>query len=201
MKPYHKIQSVFKRDEKGRFLEDRYTRPEFEMLKDIIWEMTEKVDGTNIRVIWDEESKVSFGGRTERAQIPANLVNKLNALFTDGQQSHLTLYGEGFGGKIQKGSDYGDVDFILFDVRVEDWWLKRDGVEEVADYLEIKTVPIVARGTLAQGIDFCKKGFDSMLKDTPPEGLVLRPVHELYDRSHRRIITKLKLKDFTHARS
>lgn len=54
MKEYHKIQTCFKRDEKTkRIIEGDWTLPEFEYLKDCQWVFTEKVDGTNIRVMWN----------------------------------------------------------------------------------------------------------------------------------------------------
>ena len=50
MREYHKINSVFKRDERGNFIEE-YADDVFEYLKDNVWVFTEKVDGTNIVVI------------------------------------------------------------------------------------------------------------------------------------------------------
>ena len=87
MKEYHKIQSVFKRDPDNHhktFLMGQYSIPEFEYLQNNEWEWTEKIDGTNIRVMWDAGTLcggLTFGGKTERAQIPSPLVNKLNELF------------------------------------------------------------------------------------------------------------------------
>ena len=79
---YTKIPNIFKREEHGnnKLIEGDYSTPELEYLANVPWVWTEKVDGTNIRVVWDGHS-VSFGGRTDKAQIPAHLVNKLNELF------------------------------------------------------------------------------------------------------------------------
>lgn len=44
MIPYHKIQSVFKRDERKKMLHGEWSRPEIEYLADNMWEFTEKVD-------------------------------------------------------------------------------------------------------------------------------------------------------------
>jgi hypothetical protein len=35
---YHKIDSLFKRDTKGQFLEGQHSRPEFDALQDLSWE-------------------------------------------------------------------------------------------------------------------------------------------------------------------
>jgi len=56
MKEYHKIQTVFKRNPKNKLktlLHGNYSIPEFEYLKDNEWVFTEKVNGTNIRVMFD----------------------------------------------------------------------------------------------------------------------------------------------------
>ena len=82
MNQYHKINTIFKRDmaNRGKIIEGEYSAPEIEYLKDNVWTWTEKVDGTNIRVMWDGKN-VIFGGKTEAASIPSFLVNQLNELF------------------------------------------------------------------------------------------------------------------------
>ena len=113
MSEYHKIQTVFKRDPSTRYktlLEWQWTLPEFEYLANNQWEFTEKVDGTNIRVYY-RNGKISYGGRTDRAQIPATLVDRLNEMFVENKDrledtlkdADACLYGEGYGPKIQKG--------------------------------------------------------------------------------------------------
>lgn len=107
MSEYHKIQSIFKRDmasKRKTLIEGQWTLPEFEYLANNVWVFTEKVDGTNIRVIF-KDGGVTFGGRTADAQIPAPLVTRLNErflplapkmaeAFPDGAA---VLYGEGYG--------------------------------------------------------------------------------------------------------
>lgn len=50
MSEYHKINTLFKRDEKNLIIEGDYSCPEFAYLAENEWTWTEKVDGTNIRV-------------------------------------------------------------------------------------------------------------------------------------------------------
>ena len=59
-----------------------------EYLKNNTWVFTEKVDGTNIRIYWDGH-KVTYGGRTERSNIPAHLMNKLIELFGNEETEQL----------------------------------------------------------------------------------------------------------------
>lgn len=211
MDQYHKIQTVYKRDDKGHILVGEWTRPEFEYLKDLQWAGTEKVDGTNIRVGWRRGEPLDIRGRTDKAQIPAPLLNQLHRLLStelfdelidSALTDSMTLYGEGYGNKIQKvGHLYhsDEVDFVLFDVRVGDVWLERETVSSTASLLGIKAVPCRFRGTLEQAIYTVRVGFDSAWGSFPAEGLVLRPVVELQDRLGKRIIVKIKTRDFTSA--
>ena len=207
MREYHKIVTVYERDPVTKFKtlrEGVYATPEFAYLAKNEWAFTEKVDGTNIRVMWDG-STVTFGGKTEAAQIPAPLVTRLQAIFYAGALSRIfretavCLYGEGYGAKIQKGGgNYlpSSVDFVLFDVLVGSVWLERANVEYIAQHLEIQSVPIVGTGTLEKAIEMARMGFLSTWGPFKAEGLVMRPIVELHDRRGNRIIAKIKHRDF-----
>jgi hypothetical protein len=210
MVEYHKIQTVFKRDMNTKYktlLEGEYSLPEFEYLKNNIWEYSEKLDGLNTRVEWDGIN-ITFGGKTENAQIPQQLVNNLNStflpkksLFVDiFKESNVTLFGEGVGNKIQKGGgNYRqDQGFVLFDIRIGDWWMNRDVVNGIADQLGIEYVPKIGEGTLLEMVDFTRDGFNSQWGNFIAEGIVAIPKVELFTRSGHRIITKIKYKDFDH---
>lgn len=210
MGEYHKIQTLFKRDmetKKGRIMEE-LTLPEFGYLYWNEWSGTEKIDGTNIRIHWRREGNVfTIGGRTDNSQIPAPLVQKLNEYiagfdfslhFTEDARE-VTLFGEGFGKGIHKaGKLYNPdgVDFILFDVKVNEWMLRRHGVVDVAAVLGLDVVPEVFHGNLSDAIKLVSTGFLSRFGLFEAEGLVLTPAEPLYNRKGERIITKLKRKDF-----
>jgi hypothetical protein len=204
---YHKIQSIYKRDmtsKRKTLIEGEWTLPEFEYLAGNVWTFTEKVDGTNIRVIF-KDNGITFGGRTEDAQIPAQLVARLNErflpmaarlgeVFADGA----VLYGEGYGAKIQKGGgNYrADQDFVLFDVRVGQWWLQRADVGDVAQKLGIDVVPVIGEGTLHDAVAWAKRGIRSTWGNFQAEGIVARPKTELMTRSGQRLVAKIKCRDF-----
>ncbi len=208
MKKYPKIQTIFKRDinNKGKLIEGMYSCPEFDYLKHNTWTFTEKVDGTNIRIEWHKETGITIGGRTDNAQIPALLYAKLTELFggkdtwdSIDKTDHLTLFGEGYGAKIQKGGgNYlaDDVSFVLFDVLVDDYWLSKEIVDEIAHALNIKTVPTLGEGFIGDAINMAEAGFLSKWGDFKAEGIVLRPKVELINHNGHRIIAKIKHKDF-----
>ena len=214
MNQYHKINTVYKRDmaNKGKIMEGVYSEPEFEYLVDNKWIFTEKVDGTNIRVMWNGEAVV-FGGKTDNAQMPTFLLYKLQELFEgttkkllfktkfntpEDEKPQVCLYGEGYGAKIQTGGTYikDGVDFVLIDVKIGFMWLKREDVEDIARHFDIKVVPIIGSGTLTDMVEMTKKGFNSQWGNFLAEGIVARPKVELKTRREDRIITKIKYKDF-----
>lgn len=227
MSEYHKIDTVFKRDpatkNKTLILND-FSNPAFEYLAHNKWAFTEKVDGTNIRVMLPKYHEnglqygITFGGKTEEAQIHTKLLVRLQERFMTVERRQqlaqmfphgAVLYGEGFGLGIQKmGQHYGaHQDFVLFDVLVNDadtpgktWWLERRNVEDVATKLDLPVVPIIGEGTLFDMVRMVREGFPSQWGGEhgsfPAEGIVARPVVELTDRAGKRIITKLKHKDF-----
>ena len=206
MSKYHKIQSVFKRDPENNFKTflDEYSIPEFEYLANNQWVWTEKIDGTNIRVCWDG-TDVTFEGRTDKAQIPTFLLEELTQMFPPEKFSMfdtdapVVLYGEGYGARIQKGGgNYipDGVSFILFDVRIGNWWLERTAVQDLAESLEIRHVPVIGMGTLSEMVTLVCTDIHSQWGNFDAEGIVARPEIELFGRNGKRIITKLKCTDF-----
>lgn len=206
MKEYHKINNVFKRDPLTNFktvINGRWAEPEFEYLAQNKWTWTEKIDGTNIRVIF-ENGKIIFKGKTDAAQLYAPLIERLQILFYEGALSKIfdspvCLYGEGFGAKIQKGGgNYiaDGVDFCLFDVLIGTTWLERDAVVDIANKLQCQCAPSVGEGSLVDAIDFASQGFYSHWGDFIAEGVVVRPSVELKTRKGNRIIAKIKHEDF-----
>lgn len=209
MREYHKIETIFERDEKTKkLIEGKYRNATVEYLRNCDWLFTEKVDGTNIRVHWDGH-RVEFAGRTDKAQIPQPLLNRLEELFGGYENEQIfeqrfgekdvILFGEGYGGKIQNGLEYKeDTDFILFDVVINDYYQPRIAVEEIGKYFQIDCVPIVLTGTLQDGIDYVKSHKLSLIAKNGAymEGVVGRPAFEIFDRTQKRIIVKIKYRDF-----
>lgn len=205
MKEYHKIETLLNRDAKFKVIEMEWRLPEFEYLKNNEWIWTEKIDGTNIRVMWIPEVGLKFGGKTDNAQIPPFLLKRLQELFTDEKMttvfpdSSVCLYGEGFGAKIQKGGgNYisDGVDFILFDVKVDVWWLERENIEDIANRLGIRIVPIIGKGNLIDAVNMVKKGYYSNFGQFEAEGIVARTPITLISRKGERLLGKIKTKDF-----
>ena len=210
MTEYPKIDTLFERDMKTFVVDpNKLKSPVLGTIS--LWDVTEKIDGTNIRVILSESGDVQFGGRTDNAQLPADLLmhlvntfqsDKLKAAFwMDGPVSTV-LYGEGYGAGIQKGGPYRpDKSVIFYDCLVGGkWWLDHDAVNDVCAKLGSETVPYLGRMTLPEIVELVREPFASKIGTATAEGIVARPIEPLFDRKGSRIIIKLKTRDFKPGR-
>jgi len=224
---YPKLNTLFKRYTKddaprpcdvGKVDPSTYRSPELGALAPTTyrWNVEEKVNGMNIRVMWDADG-LRFGGRTDKALLPAELVNHLQATFTEGAMqdafehspNSVVLFGEGYGPGIQKGGTYRKEGqrFCLFDVLV--WnpishgtWLDREAVASVAEELGVVAAPYLGMFTAAEAVELVHDGLPSNLAArcalaAQAEGVVARAEPLLLDRHGRRIMFKLKHKDFS----
>lgn len=220
---YSKIETLFDRDPEymKHVLYGQYRLPEFIALRDApIWHISEKIDGTNIRVHYDGGveaggNRVRYGGRTDNAQMPAFLLDMLQEKFPPklfesafdlaGPGAAVftcTLFGEGYGPKVQSGGWYrGDAGFRLFDVRIGDWWLEWDNVVDVANKLGCETVPVLARGVdIGYALSLVEEpsvtaNLETGRTDRVHEGVVARTEPMLFTRKGERLMWKLKVRD------
>lgn len=210
MQTYTKIETLYNRATDGskKLIYGDYRNDTVKFLANAVdWVWTEKVDGTNIRVYWDGHN-ISFGGRTDKAMIPVNLINYLNATFKTNEveelfeqkfgEKEVILFGEGYGAGIQNGGGYirDHNEFILFDVMIGGNYQSRECVEDIATTFGLKIVPIVGIGALKDAENFVKGNPDSVIGTCKMEGLVCRPAYELLDRCGNRIIVKIKWCDY-----
>ena len=206
------------------------TNMRIEVTKVPIWD-----GGIEGRTINGVEFKVRIAGKTDNANIPKNLIKHMQEKYPDEkvlaalglkefipvdewENEHnwlayedipniYTIYGEGYGEGIQSGGWYikGGNEFIVFDVKVNDIYLKANVRDEIAAKLGAPVVPLVGYFTLDEAIEFVRKGFRSLIAQNPDakmaEGLVLRTDPGLRNRMGNRIIVKIKYKDFQKYRA
>ena len=173
---------------------------------------------------------IRIAGKTDNAQIPKNLLKHMQEKYTNekilgalGLKEFIpvsewkskynwddyskiptiyTIYGEGYGEGIQSGGWYikDGNEFIVFDVKVNDIYLKTEARDEIANKLGAPIVPFKGYFTLDEAIDYVRKGFRSVVAENPEvkmaEGLVLRTDLGLRNRMGDRLIVKIKYGDF-----
>lgn len=174
---YQKINTIWKRDERNKIMLGEFAIPEIEYLKENIWEITEKINGTNmsIEIMFNQDGSIkdwNIHGKTEAANIPANLLNEMNRLYNSMLEDDklkntfrvekmnpdtnkleisypykVTIFGEGYGAKIQGGGRYSATPkFIVFDVTIqsseisESIYLLRKNVEDICSKLSLDIV-------------------------------------------------------------
>lgn len=207
---YPKIETLYNRNDKFIVDPSQLRKSEFELIKR--WWVTEKIDGTNIRVMWNfAEKKLTFGGRTDNTNLYPPLVSYLQALFTPDKftefENDVILFGEGYGPKIQKGGGLyrGDISFRLFDILIGQWWIEPDNMRDLAEKFGCNIAPPIGFietlpediGGLARIVG--EKSFTALFdggQGCRPEGIVARSWPLLFDRSGHRVMWKLKYKDF-----
>ena len=226
---YIKINTLWKRnmekgENKGKIIEGEYSKPEFKNIK--LWRTSEKIHGTNIRVKYhidpiSGEGIVSFGGKTDDAQISVKLFEYLQKTFTlekmekalmfkDELPQKATLYCEGYGARLQKGGGRyrDDVSVILFDALIDGWWIDQDNVTDIAQKLGIDRVPELGIMTEEEIVFLVKNqrpcgkpegNFISKIakdKTYVAEGIVARSYPLMLFRDGTPIMFKLKVVDF-----
>ena len=204
MKEYQKIETIYKFDSEIKRFKKEFYNPIVEYLKDCKWFGTEKVDGTNVRVLWNGHS-FEFGGRTDNAEIPKALMKVLTDNFNYDMEvlfeqkfgnKEVMLFMEGYAGKIQNGAYTGSEDIIGFDVMIGDIYLDKAVSKELFEELGLKFVPVLEFNNLQECIDYVYNNKQSIIQpQSKIEGLVCYPSVRLYDHQGKRIIVKIKNKD------
>jgi hypothetical protein len=192
---YPKTENLLKRDEEThKLILGEYRERSFEQVGK--WHVTEKIDGTNIRLVLDAEGDISVRGRSDAAQLPAKFTCEAFAHFPEVVQFEqamrnalrvidpgeyargMIVYGEGYGPGIQNGGHYAERKALrIFDVLTladdrAPLWRPWADVEVVADILGLKTAPVFGtEETTEQVYDFVKFGVESVVayeeKNTP----------------------------------
>lgn len=208
MKEYHKIETLFKfNQETKKFNIGEFYNESVKILKDNDWLFTEKIDGTNFRIMWDGH-KLFYGGRTDNAIfskeqllfIQEKLVNEAleNVFEQKFQDKEVIIYGELYGVGIQNGGLYvggNGLEFKVFDIEIENVFLKYSSMVELATELGYAFVPLVFVGTIQQGIDYVLERNESTFSDAKLEGVVGKPLGDFRDRLGKRIVVKIKKRD------
>lgn len=165
----------------------------------------EKVHGTSANISWKEGKVSYFPGRESLSKFKS-LFNeeRLVKHFTELGHEEVVVYGEAYGGSCQKMSYmYGpELRFIVFDVFINNIWLDVPNMDEVATRLEQEVVPWRKIVCDLAAIDnerdrpsevAVRRGFT---EEHIREGVVLRPLAEMFNRYGERMIVKHKHEKF-----
>lgn len=223
MNKYPSIETLFARDKTTNKLDFGAIRiEEFHAIDR--WTVSEKIDGTNIRVIVTTAG-IEVRGRTDNAQFSADTIPAILGCFPDhatlldffttmrarplDDEWNVCFYGEAYGPGIGKhGGQYSPVKrFRCFDLKLGLFWTSDDEMREACAVLGIPVVPLLIRSysdapysrALLESIVTmsevaCQDGGDPQ---TIAEGIVAKPLNVLLDRYGNRIMWKMTFREFT----
>lgn len=208
--PFSKIEALRTRSpETNKLIPGTFRSTAVEDLSEALWVFKEKLDGTNVRIHWDGFRAV-YNGRSDGAQLHADLRAHLDSIVDHEElfeqyfgATAATLYGEGVGPGIQKGgSEYGEEKhFVLFDVRTNHW----GSMAELVDVSDALNVPLTSfsyghldtsERLVADGVPKSRPYRSPFEVSGFSEGYVASPLSGFLDRYGRRIIVKIKTKDY-----
>ena len=211
---YEKFSSPFVKDD--RFLNTAILSQALPKGK---WILTEKINGSNIRIILtkpndDGEIEVHIGSRKlilnpddKGSKVffdcldEVNL-NKLRKYFKD-VNSTIVIYGEGYGSGIQKGSIYSHKkNFRVFDIRIGQAYQDWSFVEKVCVDNQLSLVPvynivdIISYDGCVSHLNYFQETLIKEGDGGRPEGLVYKFEPVLLNKYKERLLFKVKFEDF-----
>lgn len=176
-----------------------------------LWMATEKLHGANFS-FWCDGNEVKVASRTQfvdgtffNCQAVINeysqcVLETFRTFYNEGDI--LVIYGELFGGNIQKEVEYGEKDFKGFDVTVNGTPLEKLKAFNIIRWAGISTVPVILTGTFAECLALSNT-FKSTLtpegyeEENTSEGLVIEPVEPNWFNNGSRIYFKNKTEGFS----
>lgn len=174
----------------------------------------EKIHGTNccvgfIKEVCKQEIELRASSRRIARKAPDNpsdykhntywyphslrSIQNLIASYKEKVSTSLVVYGEVYGGSIQKGYSYGinSPHFRVFDIRVDNVFLDHEELVAVCNEYDIDMCPTVYRGLYSlKAIKEATKGESLVGGLQGKEGVVVKPIINIYDKHKERYIAK-----------
>jgi len=161
----------------------------------------EKIHGTSAHISWkDENLHFSSGGTAHQDFVSLFSNTNLEENFIVLGHTDVVVYGEAYGGRMQAMSEvYGKVlRFVVFDVKIDGNWLSVTSAEDVAKKLDLEFVHYKRASTDLYILDRLRNepsvqaARNGIQEKKPREGIVLRPLEEMYTNNDKRVIAKYK---------
>jgi len=166
----------------------------------------EKVHGTSANVRYKIENGITLFSGGSKHEIFTKLFDKeaLKQYFVEREFTDITIFGEAYGGKCQgMRESYGDqLQFVAFEVRIDNMWLSVPRAEMICNELGIEFMPYEKIPCTLEAIDSERDresiiGFRRTGKhNIPREGVVLRPLVEFTHQTGGVIRVKHKREEF-----
>lgn len=174
-----------------------------------LWIATEKLHGANFS-FWCDGTEVKVASRSQFVDGTfyncQAVINRYSQGILDWCQqkgvSDFVVYGELFGGNIQKEVKYGEKDFAAFDVVIDGKVLDKHSAWRIAKECGLNFAPVLFTGTFKECLEV-NNTFKSTLTpegyegENISEGLVIEPVQPAWFENGSRIYFKNKTESFS----
>lgn len=199
-------------------IDNLYKNQEILMLKECY--AMEKIHGSSAHVGWrldklhgnslmDGTVNLFCGGCKKELFNALWDIEDLKKKFLETGLEEVTIYGEGFGGKMQgMSATYGkELRFVAFDVKIGHCWLDVPKAEEFCESIGIEFVAYEKVSTNLEDLDKERDKFSRQAKrngieeDKIAEGVVLRPLIELKKNNGARLMAKHKRDEFMETKT
>jgi len=184
------------------------SRIRYEGFDKVEWVALEKVHGANFG-LWIIDGKIVPSKRSSFADGAfygcQSVVEAMGPLVLKLAEHGVTVvYGELFGGGIQKGVNYGAKRFAAFDMKIGDQFVDYDKFVELCDLVGLPRCVEIARGSFDEILEI-DPAFPTKMSDCGAtdiaEGFVMKPVKNSYLDKGDRIILKKKSPGFSERTS
>ncbi|KKN29155.1 hypothetical protein LCGC14_0847100 [marine sediment metagenome] len=160
----------------------------------------EKVHGTSAHVAFKDGTVGYFSGGCKRDSFVELFDNEaMYAAFMALGHDDVVVYGEAYGGKIQKMQHlYGDcIRFVAFDVKVGETWLDVPNAADVVRKLGLEFVPYEKVNSTVEALDYQRDAYSVLgerlgMERGTREGIVIRPLVEITNSKGQRVMSKHK---------
>jgi len=162
----------------------------------------EKIHGTSTRINWSDGQVTLSSGGCKAAHFASLFdLDALKAAFEELGHPRVVVYGEGYGGSMQRmKATYGDaLKFVAFEVRIEESWLSVPQAEDVCkklglEFVHYAMIPATVEAINAERDAPSMQAVRNGIKEPMPrEGIVLRPLIELTKNNGERVMAKHKI--------
>ena len=205
MRKYLEIENSSRKKYIKKFLD------EFPQLKDAKYILTEKIDGTNIRICFKSDKTIVLGSRNnllldgdhfglkEILKEPdyKKLINKITQIAVE-RGKEIMLVGELFGEGINNRLNYGKKRILFFDMYIDDKLTPQEEFFNIMAECELIEfcVPILCKiQGLSEALEYPVK-FKSKLCDNFGEGLVIKPLSDVFYHGYNCFYLKNKNPEF-----
>jgi hypothetical protein len=161
----------------------------------------EKIHGTSAHVGWKDGQLYFYSGGAKNEEFIALFDHEaLEQAFKDFGAEEVVVYGEAYGGKMQRMREtYGDeLRFIAFEVKINEKWCTVPAADAIAQKLGFEFVHWEETFTDVDTLDKLRDApsvqarRNGITEDKPREGIVLRPPFEVTLNNGGRLMAKHK---------